>query len=39
MKKTIFLGSSLNDLRDFPEEARRDSGIELHQVQLQQFPI
>ncbi|MEI6545258.1 MAG: type II toxin-antitoxin system RelE/ParE family toxin [Methylococcales bacterium] len=34
MKKTIFLGSSLNDLRDFPEEARRDSGIELYQVQL-----
>ena len=34
MKKTIFLGSSLNDLRDFAEEARRDSGIELHQVQL-----
>jgi phage-related protein len=34
MKKTIFLGSSKDDLRDFPEEARRDAGIELYQVQL-----
>ncbi len=34
MKKLIFLGSSKNDLRDFPDEARRDSGIELYQVQL-----
>ncbi len=34
MKKIIFLGSSKNDLREFPETARRDSGIELFQVQL-----
>jgi len=34
MKKTIFLGSSKDELRDFPEEARRDAGIELYQVQL-----
>jgi phage-related protein len=34
MKKTIFLGSSKDDLRDFPEEVRRDAGIELYQVQL-----
>jgi phage-related protein len=34
MKKIIFLGSSKDDLRDFPDEARRDSGIELYQVQL-----
>lgn len=34
MRKTIFLGSSKDDLRDFPEEARRDAGIEFYQVQL-----
>jgi len=34
MKDIIFLGSSKNDLRDFPDAARRDSGIELYQVQL-----
>jgi phage-related protein len=34
MKDIIFLGASKNDLRDFPETARRDSGIELYQVQL-----
>ena len=34
MKKIIFLGGSKDDLREFPEAARRDSGIELFQVQL-----
>lgn len=34
MKDIIFLGASKNDLRDFPDAARRDSGIELFQVQL-----
>jgi phage-related protein len=33
MKDTIFLGSSKADLRAFPEDARRTSGIELSQVQ------
>lgn len=28
-----FVGSSLNDLRDFPEEARRVAGFELRAVQ------
>ena len=34
MKKTIFLGRSKNDLREFPDAARRDAGIEIFQVQL-----
>lgn len=34
MKDIIFLGASKNDLRDFPDAARRDSGVELFQVQL-----
>ena len=34
MKDIIFLGASKNDLRDFPDGARRDSGVELYQVQM-----
>ncbi len=34
MKRLIFIGSSLDDLRDFPEVARRDAGYQLSQVQL-----
>lgn len=33
-KPVIWLGSSLNDLRDFPEEARRAAGRSLGKVQL-----
>jgi phage-related protein len=33
MKSLKFLGSSLDDLRNFPEEARRAAGFELHAVQ------
>lgn len=33
MKALKFVGSSLDDLTDFPLEARRDSGFELWQVQ------
>jgi phage-related protein len=33
MKDIIFLGSSRDDLRGFPDAARRDCGMELHQVQ------
>lgn len=29
MKLLKFVGSSLDDLRDFPEEARRTAGFEL----------
>ena len=33
MKPVFFLGSSLDDLRAFPERARRDAGFELDRVQ------
>jgi phage-related protein len=33
MKPLKFVGSSLDDLRDFPEEARRMAGFELRAVQ------
>jgi phage-related protein len=33
MKPLHFVGSSLDDLRDFPEEARRAAGFELRAVQ------
>jgi phage-related protein len=33
MKDTIFLGTSKADLRDFPEESRRECGFQLGRVQ------
>ena len=33
MKELRFVGTSLEDLRDFPELARRHAGYQLHQVQ------
>ena len=33
MKPLKFLGSSLDDLRNFPNEVRRAAGFELHAVQ------
>jgi phage-related protein len=33
MKQLSFVGSSLDDLRNFPEEARRAAGFELRSVQ------
>lgn len=33
MKLLRFVGSSLDDLRDFPAEARRQAGFELYAVQ------
>jgi phage-related protein len=33
MKLLKFVGSSLDDLRDFPEEARRTAGFELRTIQ------
>jgi phage-related protein len=33
MKKLNFAGSSLDDLRNFPDEARRAAGFELRAVQ------
>jgi phage-related protein len=34
MKEAIFLGSSREDLRDFPDEARHEAGDQLRLVQL-----
>jgi hypothetical protein len=33
MKQVIWMGSSREDLRDFPEEARREVGYQLEHVQ------
>lgn len=34
MKRIEFLGNSLEQLRDFPEGARKETGVQLHKVQL-----
>ncbi len=34
MKSIEFLGDSLKQLRDFPESARKEAGVQLHKVQL-----
>jgi phage-related protein len=33
VKEITFLGSSLDDLREFPQDARRDAGFALNEVQ------
>lgn len=33
-KELYFVGASLDELRDFPEDARREAGHQLHLVQL-----
>ncbi len=33
MKRIAFVGSSLDDLRDFPADARNDAGHQLYRVQ------
>ncbi len=33
MKRLDFIGSSLDDLRNFPEEARKAAGFELYSIQ------
>ncbi len=38
MKKLRFIGSSLDDLRDFPSDARREAGFELDAVQRGLMP-
>lgn len=38
MKPLFFLGSSLDDLADFPSDARRSAGYELRQVQRGLMP-
>ncbi|SMF47532.1 Phage-related protein [Xaviernesmea oryzae] len=34
MRPLVFLGDALECLRDFPEAARRQAGVQLHKVQL-----
>ena len=38
LKEIQFFGSSLDDLRDFPEGARRDAGFQLDRVQHGEEP-
>lgn len=38
MKDLEFIGTSQDDLKDFPAEARRDAGFQLHYVQIGQEP-
>jgi len=38
LKRVRFHGDSLGRLRDFPEEARREAGHELYQVQMRREP-
>jgi phage-related protein len=38
MKQVTFHGDSLNRLRDFPDDARREAGRQLHQVQMGRDP-
>jgi len=33
MKRLGFLGDSFEELRDFPETARKEAGVQLHKVQ------
>ena len=33
MKRLEFLGNSLEQLREFPEAARKEAGVQLHKVQ------
>ena len=38
MKEIEFIGSSQEDIKNFPTEARRDAGFQLHFVQMGQNP-
>ena len=38
MKPAIFLGNSLERLREFPEDARQDAGYQLEKVQRGETP-
>jgi len=33
MKRIVFLGDSIARLRQFPEDARKEAGVQLHKVQ------
>lgn len=34
MRPLVFLGDALECLRDFPEAARKEAGVQLHKIQL-----
>ncbi|WP_179381774.1 type II toxin-antitoxin system RelE/ParE family toxin [Jannaschia marina] len=36
MKRIVFLGDALDQVRSFPEGARKEAGGQLHKVQVQQ---
>ena len=38
MKSAVFVGTCLDDLRAFPEDARREAGFELDQIQRGENP-
>lgn len=38
MKTLTFLGTSLDAIRSFPSQAKRQAGYELHQVQIGNMP-
>ncbi len=38
VKDLYFVGASLSELRDFPEDARREAGHQLHLIQLGETP-
>jgi len=38
MKPLVFVGSSLDDLKEFPDQARREAGFDLWQVQMGVMP-
>ena len=38
MKPIVFLGDALDRLRDFPEGAKKEAGVQLHKVQLGMDP-
>lgn len=38
MKNIEFLGTSLDDLRCFPDEVKQDAGYQLHLVQMGEMP-
>ena len=37
-KEIVWVGASLDDLREFPKDARQDTGFQLEQVQLGRDP-
>lgn len=38
MKEITFLATSLDDIRDFPDDVKKEAGYELHRVQVGEMP-